>query len=472
MGKYYLSIITILLLATSCNKYLDVKPEDRFLDSQIYGNRTSIQNALNSVYLNMAKTNLYGENLSSTTIDVLAQLYPCLLTGDVHYSLARYNYTEANARAKLQQSWNSSYTAILNLNLFLHNVEPGTGILPDNEKDLMVGEAYALRAFLAFDMLRLFGPVYSVNPGALSVPYPVTPGTEISALLPASAVADSVLSDLQKAEQLLVADPVRTEGVKAADLDETFFRYRNRRMNYYAVRALLARVKLYRGDKAGALQDAVAVINEASRWFPWSPSGSSSPGVAKPDRTFSSEVIFSVENSHMYTSQSTWFYAGNASALLPLPSRLNTIYNNYPNDFRYRICWEVDNTTSNTEKAFVKYADVTDKTASFRFLQPLVRMSEMYYIAAECEPDLSKAETYFNTVLVNRGLPNTVLTADRLPQLRGEYEKEFWGEGQLFFLYKRLNLASIPSGSSATGTVSMDAAKYVPPLPLSETEYR
>lgn len=472
MNKYFLTLLTILLLTASCNKYLDVLPEDRFLDSQVYGNRLSIQNALNSVYLSMAKAPMYGENLTCTTVDVLAQLYPAPLSGAAFYQLARYNYNDASSQTKMQETWNASYKAILNLNLFIHNVEPAAGILADEEKKLMLGEAYALRAFIAFDLLRLFGPVYSVSPGNVSIPYPLTPGSDIPALLPASTVADYVQSDLAKAKELLAADPVRTEGVKTTELTDVFWGYRNRRMNYYGVRALQARVKLYLGNKTGALEDAVAVIEQAGRWFPWSPSTASAPGVANPDRTFSSEVIFCVENMNMYTTHATWFFPGAPSGLLPLPNRLNTIYNNLTNDYRYRISWEVDATTIITDKGFVKFKDVTNKSASFRRLQPLVRMSEMYYIAAECEPDKVKAETYFNTVLFNRGLADISFADDRLPQIRNEYEKEFWGEGQLFFMYKRLNMSLIPSGIASFGNVAMNAAKYAPPLPVSETQYR
>jgi hypothetical protein len=57
-------------------------------------------------------------------------------------------------------------------------------------------------------------------------------------------------------------------------------------------------------------------------------------------------------------------------------------------------------------------------------------------------------------------------------EIQKEYQKEFWGEGQLFFYYKRTNKTSIPSAISGTANVTMTAAKYVVPLPLSETTPR
>ena len=36
---------------------------------------------------------------------------------------------------------------------------------------MMKGEALGLRAFLHFDLLRLYGPVYSVTPTGKAIPY-------------------------------------------------------------------------------------------------------------------------------------------------------------------------------------------------------------------------------------------------------------------------------------------------------------
>ena len=38
-------------------------------------------------------------------------------------------------------------------------------------RKMIIGEAMALRAFLHFDMLRLFGPVYKLHPEMESIPY-------------------------------------------------------------------------------------------------------------------------------------------------------------------------------------------------------------------------------------------------------------------------------------------------------------
>ena len=107
-------------------------------------------------------------------------------------------------------------------------------------------------------------------------------------------------------------------------------------------------------------------------------------------------------------------------------------------------------------------------------MMPLIRMSELYLIAAECETDVQKAlDNYFNPLRFSRNCVNqNAIDEDALKNLiRAEYVREFIGEGQLFFYYKRLNVKVLHSYSE-NADLDMDAAKYVVPLPLSETDFR
>ena len=79
----------------------------------------------------------------------------------------------------------------------------------------------------------------------------------------------------------------------------------------------------------------------------------------------------------------------------------------------------------------------------------MIRITEMYYIAAECrmeagpDYDKSKALDYLNTVRRHRGiaqaeeLPASLTDAEVKEEIYKEYRKEFYGEGQLFYFYKR-----------------------------------
>lgn len=152
--------------------------------------------------------------------------------------------------------------------------------------------------------------------------------------------------------------------------------------------------------------------------------------------------------------------------LAPLPGRLEATYEKNENDYRYPNVFLVGG--AKTYRTFYKYADVSAPTTPWRFLQPLIRKTELYYIIAETDADQGKALGLLNTVRFNRGLTPLAAGTAVLPEITKEYQKEFWGEGQLYFYFKRQNTATIPNGNT-TGTIT---AVYTMTLPLSETTPR
>src|SRR5699024_5630031 len=115
-----------------------------------------------------------------------------------------------------------------------------------------------------------------------------------------------VLKDLRKADSLLAKDPIITHGV-AGDASDPFFMHRNLRLNYYAVKALEARAYLYADQKEKALAAAQTVIDQASSVFPWTDPTAVISAEGSPDRIFSSEVIFAVQNLDLYDQYKNLF---------------------------------------------------------------------------------------------------------------------------------------------------------------------
>jgi len=171
----------------------------------------------------------------------------------------------------------------------------------------------------------------------------------------------------------------------------------------------------------------------------------------------------------MYTAWYNWFSPdlGDDIVLTAEPNRLRDVYEGIDNDYRYNEnTWR---STTLSKACFFKFADVPDITRPFRFLQPLLRKTELYYILAETETDPQQALAYLNTVRFHRNLANLDATANLNNEIGKEYQKEFWGEGQLFFYYKRNNVSDIPSGADQWSTIT---PAYTVPLPLSETTPR
>ena len=105
-------------------------------------------------------------------------------------------------------------------------------------------------------------------------------------------------------------------------------------------------------------------------------------------------------------------------------------------------------------------------------LLPVLRMAEMYLIAAECEASTADGYGWLNTLRAARKATSLPASGRLADDLTGEYIREFVGEGQLFWYYKRLRKTSIRKIYSAAGDyLDFDPADYLFPLPEKEQEH-
>ena len=74
----------------------------------------------------------------------------------------------------------------------------------------MKGEALGLRAFHYFDLLRLWGPIYSQDSTKACIPYREKFNSESAPLMAANEVMKRIVADLKAAEELLKNDPLWT----------------------------------------------------------------------------------------------------------------------------------------------------------------------------------------------------------------------------------------------------------------------
>lgn len=96
-----------------------------------------------------------------------------------------------------------------------------------------------------------------------------------------------------------------------------------------------------------------------------------------------------------------------------------------------------------------------------------MRISELYYIAAEAAPDTKTAIDYLNLVFASRGILALPQNADVMAEVKKEYRKEFFAEGQFFYFYKRLNASKIDDSP----VLNMTAQQYIFPIPEDEKIY-
>lgn len=470
---YMIAALAIVALA-GCKKWLDVKPENKFVEEQLYATPQGFEDAMNGFYIKNGSNEMYGSRLTMTTLDVLAQYY-LVASGNSQYTMSTYNYSDANSQAIIDAIWSNMYLNILNTNKYFESLDKYGQVLSDKSMKRLKGEAYGLRAFYYFDLMRMFTKPYTVDSLSKAMPYYDKPTYNISEFQPTNFIMKKVLEDLSKAEQLLLeSDPAVTQA-QVSRVTSAFGRNtRNYQMNYYAVKALQARVNLWKGDKVAALAAAKFLIDNQAK-FPWIKQSDLNTAIS--NKTFATEMIFGVENPKLNEVFLSNFSPSlfDANILAPNASGTfinTTVFEGNATDYRNQYVWKVNGRPYPT---FFKYNDDGNVNPAYNFYRtvPLIRMSEMYLIAAECEPDLSTASGYVNLLRTNRNCPTITIanTSALNTAIMKEFRKEVCGEGQLFFYYKRTQALSIVAGGT-NANMSISAANYVFPLPLSETTPR
>ena len=452
---------------SSCDSWLDVTPDDRISETVVFDDQQGYQKLLNGLYSGMTNTTLYGRNLSAGAIDVLAQYYDTYSHNDVYYDLIKYDYATSSSESLISGIWSNAYSLISNANTLIEATGLADCPLSERQQKRMKGEALAVRAFIHFDLLRLFGPV-PTDLSKRGIPYQTSAELTVQPFETGTQILTKIKTDLTEAiallkdcEPLLMPDQYESSDVES----------RPYRMNYYAVQALLARVYLWEGKKTEAYNTAVAVINDASADFPFVTEDEATG--SDPDRLFTSEVLFGLYNtsrerdlynalfSSALQSYVRLFPAGTISS-----GRLSEWFNDQ-NDYRYKI-WAVDQ-----EQVYSQKFRTIDRDTRANYTVPLVRMGEMYLIAAECASSIDEAATWLNTLRNQRNSFSVAVDSDNLANyIQLEYRKEFMGEGQMFFYMKRNALETIPDGMEESGNMSMELGDYVLQLPDGETSMR
>jgi len=484
MQKYLILIITIALLS-SCSKWLDVRPQSEVAEETLFSTEEGFMEALNGLYSRCAREDLYGKELLAGFPDVLAQDFTVSALDPLHYrQTLLLNYKDGDFIARKDSAWKGLYNVIANSNIILKHVDAQQNILSSVTYALVKGEALAMRAYCHFDALRLFAPSYLSEPNGKGIPYVTAFSKEVPEMYSTGEAIDLMLKDLNEAKALLqTVDPILSPGYKvgySAALDSAterdgalFLQERRHRLNYYAVCGELARIYLYKSDHANALSNALEVIN--ANKFPWTKQADFlNPDAQKKDRILYKELIFS-------------FYVPNASeglrlllrnGVLSLYVSLQEAQNIYETggvgaeDFRYKQ-WFLEQSASGGNYLRVeKYTRDPDANLHEQ-MAPAIRLSEMYYIAAECtfDTDPAKAWEYFNTVRLNRGIGTALSDPSKavfMQELVKEARKEFFAEGQVFYMYKRLNL---PMAGPFGSTIPAGNTVFVLPLPDDEIAF-
>lgn len=151
----YLMIIAALVLSTvSCKKTLELAPEDYYGEGNFWKTEAQISNFMVGMHQQFRNNRFMFLRLGE-------------MRGGGFSNIDRQN-TSLNELTIINQAidenspgvgnWAGFYNPILQLNLFIKKVEP-ISFISQAKKDYLLGQAYAMRAFYYFHLLRTYGGV-------------------------------------------------------------------------------------------------------------------------------------------------------------------------------------------------------------------------------------------------------------------------------------------------------------------------
>lgn len=472
--------LMLMLMASSCDSLLDVSSSSSVDSKELFESEGGFRSAVAGVYTKLINSSLYGYNSSVFLPEMLARNWDIPTNIDKNTDLYRLREMDVNhldLRTFFSGFWLAYYNAIVQTNDIIAALETSDVQFSNNMKEILLGECLGIRAFLHFEVLRYFGPIPSkaiLTEKVIPYMTEVTNDASKALSIPYSEVVSKIINDFDAAEKLLEkVDPVIPENQDASSsVTELMLQNRTQRLNYYAVLGLKARCFQWIGEKDKAAENALKVVDKLkdgkNLLFEFNHGASQGLGSMLPK-----ELVFSLHSRRIHEDLNNYFSAKGAQSTVFLNSDyffkpLSELYElrDNPNDVRRDSLWWFQDEMKNTKAKLVKLHKYTADDNSHI---PIIRISELYLLLAECLPQTKEqAFKYFDLYKAARGMnrkPTEMLTTKDLEK---EYRKEFIGDGVMFFFYKR-HAYETYDWPTAFKVPSLDA--YVMPIPEDQAMY-
>jgi len=483
-------IIAIMALLTgSCNKWLDVKPRSVEPADTMFDTYFGYRTALTGCYMKMKHQSLWGEQLTMTVVEYLAQHWQVAETN----AFKQHHYDDDGVKGTFENIYLNLYNTIVQANTIIDAI-PRTGetaILDPQARGVVAGEAYAIRALCHFEILRLFGQVPTANPTEKrNLPYTDQVSHEPATHIDYESFIGKIESDLNKAAELLkqhdpIMDLTVTQVNNATVVRDEYLRFRLHRLNYFAVKALQARFYLYIGnpEKANIAANEVIAAAEAGKGFSLATNAANlnSRYFALPG-----ESLFMLSSHQLTSYYQNLFPTTPGRVMLHMTQdkiqgsdqtfgMFGELYSGAVNN-RLRDVWLLKLNQQGVQ-VFVLQKYCQENASSMSPLNqmlnkhviPLLRLSEMYLIAMETTNDLEEINRLYDDYRRARNIAASTAFTDKeevMDLIEKEYRREFFAEGQMFFFYKRNNARRMEWTTPIDKEIS--ELSYIIPLPMTE----
>jgi len=449
-------LLTMVLVASSCSKdYLDKKPTTSVLLSDAIKSEADLLVATAGMYGGLRNSDVYGRTLPVKG-DLMADNTFVITSNSGRYT-AFNNYIFLTNDANVSGLWTNAYVNIKNANTVIAS---GSGLAGTANINQYMGEAYATRALMHFELVRNFAHPFTAAPDDMGVPL-ITSFDQN--LYPkrntVREVYTSVIADLEKAYSLM-----------------TLYRG-SAYFSKYAARALEARVYQSMGDWANAKTTAldaisnggVSLVTSANLVAYWN-----NPAVQSTTKneTFL-EVASDVANNNAFDQLGNIYLITGYGDILATAE----LYNLYSATDVRRNLITVGTRSGQTGTAYLifKYpnpSNATDKddTKVLRLADVLLIAAEAYYNTA----DPVNANLYLNKVAQQRdpafaGYAST--GAQILEDILTERRKELAFEGSRLWDLVRLKRSFTKVSNQApltTVAVTSATVQLIFPIPVAE----
>lgn len=450
MKIYILSIISLTVFA-SCSGFLDEEPKGNITTESYYKTEQHAVSATNAIYdyliSGYSPNGLWDENFGGVFFnyywvlqDLFADNAVSHITSPTYQSIDNFQIDAYNE--PVRYLWRDFYQVIKTCNVVIDHV-PSIN-MDESLKNNLVSEAKFFRAYMYFDLVRMFGPVplrvHDMS-GADDELMPRASEDDVYAL---------ILDDLKYAEKNMNYT-ARQGGGRPYALSAT---------------ALLARVYNTLGAMKKSKDYYQLAVDCAKKVIPAFPMMNNYEDLFKISNRFNSEIVFGVNFSASLSEG--WKGGQFLVRLLPSldtslggpnnaqgwESATDDLYNIYSAiDARRNVTLAKTFTYNNGTKAtldspyFFKYwdRDAEPEGNASDAIFPAIRTSEMYLIIAEALNEIHQgpdAEAVDALKAVRRRAkitksPETTYSGFKKDVLE-EYRKEFAMEGHRWFDLKRM----------------------------------
>ena len=119
----YISLVGFLTFSfCSCSEWLDVQPKTEVKQDKMFESESGFKDALIGCYMLMGESSLYGQELTYTFLEVLAQQYDFVNSFHPYQQAKLYSYSTSSVETKINTIWSKTYRVIANLNAILENL--------------------------------------------------------------------------------------------------------------------------------------------------------------------------------------------------------------------------------------------------------------------------------------------------------------------------------------------------------------